>query len=102
MPAISSKQYKVITAAGTATDATSRTAAPQAPNRTMLLIQNTGANPGLVHFGENVQGDGSDFLVASGASLPLWDQADTTPKEKINLGSAAGTTWAILEQVTRP
>lgn len=69
--------------------------------RTLLEIQNTGANPGFYHFKEAVQGDGSDFTLAAGA-VKTFDQSDTCPTEALNLGSTLGTTWAILEQVTKP
>ena len=98
MPAISTKQFKVITNAGSNAPQTSVAASPALSGRTLLVIQNTGANPGLLHFREPVQGDGSDILVAAG-QLYSFQQSDTCPREKVNLGSAAATTWAILEQV---
>jgi hypothetical protein len=99
MPAISTKQFKVITPAGSNAPTTCVAASPALPGRTLLLIQNTGANPGLIHFKEGVQGDGSDIAVAAGAFAPLFDHATTCPREKVNLGSASATTWAVLEQV---
>lgn len=99
MPAISTKQFKVITPAGSNTPTTCVAASPAIPGRTLLLIQNTGANPGLVHFKEGVQGDSSDIEVASKGFVPLFDQVATCPKEKVNLGSILATTWAIVEQV---
>lgn len=73
--------------------------APLAPNRTLLVVQNTGANPGLLRFGEPCKGDGTDLVVAAGAFVS-WDQADTCPVEAINLVSILGTSWAILEGLT--
>lgn len=78
----------------------SKRVAPAAPDRTLLLIQNTGANPGLLRFSESCKGDGSDLVIAVG-SFWLWDQADTCPVEAVNLASVLGTTWAILEGTTR-
>lgn len=100
MPAVSMKQFKVITPAGSNTPQTSVAASPALPGRTLLFVQNNGSNPGVVHFKENVQGDASDITVPAGGSLPVFDQADTCPKEKINLGSALATSWVLLEQVT--
>jgi hypothetical protein len=93
-----SKQYRVLVPAGSNTNTTSIRAAPQTPGRIALWIQNTGAQPGLLRFKENVQGDGGDFAIAVGAFFPV-DLSAPCPTEAINLGSAAGTTFAILEMV---
>lgn len=102
MPAdrVQTKQTRVITAGGSNTPQTSVRAAPYTPGRTLIMLQNVGANPGLVHFKETVQGDLSDYTVLAGAYLPVFDQADTCPIEAINLGSALITTWVLLEQVS--
>lgn len=73
--------------------------APNNPNRTLITIQNTGANPGLLRWGEPCKGDGSDQVIAAGQDK-TYDQADTCPVEAINLASIAGTTWAIVEGTT--
>lgn len=99
MPAVSMKQFKVITPAGSNTTQTSVQASPALPGRTLLAIQNVGTAVGLLHFKENVQGDASDLSIAIGEKI-IFDQADTCPREKINLGSVTATAWAILEQVT--
>jgi hypothetical protein len=98
MPAPRTKQYRGVSAAGSNTPTTSKRISPNTPNRLMLTIQNTGANPGLLHFSEPVQGDGSDILFAVGQIL-IFDQPGTCPTEAINVGSTLGTTWALLEQV---
>lgn len=90
------KHYGEAPAAGTNNPGGSITVTPANPKRIALLIQNTGANPGLVRFEEPIQGDGSDLLFAAGAGL-LWDRADTCPVSAINVGSALGTTFAIVE-----
>jgi len=71
------------------------------PNRTMLLIQNTGAGDLLVAFGGPVIGDGSDLIFPGGANNGLlWDNADSCPEASINFGSIAGTTYSVTEQLT--
>lgn len=100
MPAVSMKQFAVVTPAGSNTPQTSVQASPAIPGRTLLFIQNVGANNGSLHFKENVQGNMSDIQLTPGQFVQF-DQAETTPKEKVNLGSAGGTSWAILEQVTQ-
>ena len=94
-------QYGTTLAAGTDTPASSVRISPKAGagRRTLLMIQNTGANPGLVRFGEPILGDGTDLLFTPGSGL-LFDRASTCPEGAINLGSNLGTTFAILEQVT--
>lgn len=100
MPSRSTKQFKASSPASATFPAGSQRVSPANDLRTLLVIENTGANPGLVHFKEQVQGDGSDFLVAAGGFLN-YQQSDTCPTEAVNIGSTLGTTWAILEQVTR-
>lgn len=71
------------------------------PNRTMLLIQNTGAGDLLVTFGGPVLGDGSDLSFPGGANNGLlWDNPDSCPEASINFGSLAGTTYSVTEQLT--
>lgn len=71
------------------------------PNRTMLMIQNTGAGDLLVQFGGPVLGDGSDMTFPGGANNGLlWDNPDSCPEASINFGSVAGTTYSITEQLT--
>lgn len=98
MPATNgrTKHYRMLVAANSNTPQTSVRASPQTPGRIAMWIQNTGANPGLLHIKENVQGDGSDFTLASGAFINF-DQLGTCPTEAINVGSAAGTTFSIIE-----
>lgn len=100
MPAVSMKQFTVLTPAGSNTPQTTISASPATPGRTLLFIQNNGANPGRLHFKENVQNDTSDIVVVAGDHV-TFSQSDTTPREKINLGSALATSWVILEQVTQ-
>lgn len=99
MPAVNTKQFRVLTPALSNTPTTSVGASPAIAGRTLLTIQNTGANPGLLHFKEAVQGDGSDIAFAAG-QIVTFDQAETCPREKVTLGSALPTTWAVIEQVT--
>lgn len=90
----------VATAAASIEATGSKRVAPGNPNRTLLLIQNTGANPGFLRFSEACKGDGSDILLAAGSAPLVWDQADTCPVEAVNLASILGTTWAINEGTT--
>lgn len=92
--AVRVKQYVVVAKANTPQRPT-----PAVPNRVMLLIQNTGANPGLVRFVGEVRQDGGDIVLAAGAFSPLWDQKDSTPNDALNFFSTAGTTFAVLEMV---
>lgn len=101
MPAVKkTMQYRGLAPLGSNTPETSVRVTAGNGARTMLLIQNTGANDGLVHFGEDVHGDGSDILFTAGAGL-LWDRETTVPESAINVGSALGTTFLIVEQVTQ-
>jgi hypothetical protein len=88
------KPYNVTSVAA----APSQQPVPANPKRVSLIIQNTGANVGYVRFGTSTQGVGLDFEWTAGFLLK-WDQADTCPKEGINLSSVAGTTWAIMEGI---
>ena len=74
----------------------SRRASPQTPTRGYLLIQNTGANPGLFRLVDDVRRDGGDVLINAGAVFE-WDNPDTTPREALNFASDLGTTFAIIE-----
>jgi hypothetical protein len=108
MPAIKleTKQYKAVSIAATvaAFPTASKRVSPQTDSptavRVSLIIQNTGVNPGFLHFAENVQADGSDIVLAPDERLE-WKDRDTTPREAINLGSILGTTWAIIEGVEK-
>lgn len=93
------KCFGQIVPAGSNTAETSVRVVPGNPERTMLVIQNTGANAGLVRFEEPVQGDGGDILFEAGSGL-VWDRAATCPEAAINVGSLLGTTFSITEQVT--
>lgn len=93
------KHYGAVSDVGSNTVNSSKRVAPLNPNRTHLTLQNTGANPGVLRFSEPVRGDGSDILINT-AQILVFDQADTCPVEAINLGSALGTTWAIVEGTT--
>lgn len=99
MPAISTKQFGVITPAGSNTPQTSIAASPATPGRQLLYIQNVGGNPGRIHLKENVQGDFTDLIIPAGGDFGPFDQSDTCPRETINLGSALATNWVVLEQV---
>lgn len=94
------KHYGGLAVAGSNTPQTSVRVAPTNPKRILLMIQNTGANAGLVRFEEPIQGDGSDILFAPGAGL-LFDRGDTCPQGAVNVGSSAGTTFTILEGVRK-
>lgn len=95
MPALSIKQFQVISVAGDP----SKAAVPANPGRKYLVIQNTGGNPGRVRLGGAVRGDGGDMVFSAGQLVPLSIQADLCPLESINFQSTAGTTWAVLEGV---
>lgn len=90
------KHYGAAPLAGTNNPTGSLRVTPANPKRISLLIQNTGANPGLVRFEEPIQGNGSDLLFAAGAGL-LWDKSDACPVSAINVGSELGTSFAIVE-----
>lgn len=92
------KQYVGIAPIGSNTVNNCKRIVPGNPARRMLLIQNTGSNDGLIRFEEPVQGDGGDMLFAAGAGL-LWDRSETCPESAINIGSANGTTFCIIEQI---
>lgn len=98
MPALSLKQFQILTPAGSNTPTTSVQASPGIPGRSLLFIQNNGANPGRLHFKETVQNDSTDIIIAAGDTI-LFDQSDTCPREKVNLGSLLATSWVLLEQV---
>jgi len=95
------KQYHVIAPANSNTQQTSVIAAPNTANRTFLVIQNTGVNPGFVQFRNAVQNDGSDLLMNAGEILQFdklfSNDVFNGPTEAINVGSALGTTFAIIE-----
>lgn len=92
------KQYMVTAGAGAIRPV------PEVSNltfsRTLLVIQNTGVNYGVVHFGEAVQENGSDFIVLAGETLSFTNP-DTCPNEAINFQSPDGTTFAVLEGVSK-
>jgi hypothetical protein len=88
------KIYGVTCTAGAAVQPTAAV-----PNRIMLSIQNTGANPGLVRLGGPVRNDGSDMFLAAGQFSPLWDKAETCPTDQLNFFSALGTTFSVIETV---
>lgn len=71
---------------------------PTNPARIGLIIQNTGANPGVLRFGGPPQGAGKDLAFSAGQREP-WLQSDTTPLEAIYFLSAAATTWCVVEIV---
>lgn len=88
------KQYQVAVAAS------SSRAVPYTAMRSFLSIQNTGANPGRVRFGQSVQNDGGDIVLAAFEILPPFQIPETCPKEAINFSSDLGTTFAVLEGIT--
>lgn len=91
------KHYGAVSTANADVAKGSVRVAPASADRTFFTIQNTGANPGLLRFGEPCKGDGSDIVFAINSPPMVWDQADTCPVEAINLASVLGTTWAIAE-----
>lgn len=93
MPALNTKQYQVICAAGAA----SKSPGPAVPERRYLAIQNTGANEGRFRFGGAVRGDGGDMIFAAGALVIFSPTPDLCPTESLNFSSTAGTTFAVLE-----
>lgn len=94
------KTYGGIAPVDSNTAQTSVYVAPGNPDRSMLLVQNTGANIGLLRFGGAVLGDGSDTSFDPGAGL-LFDRATTCPEASIYIGSVLGTTFSFTEQVTK-
>lgn len=106
MPAtrLITKQSKAVSVASTLADIkkNSKRISPQTDSptsvRVSLIIQNTGVNPGFLHFAEDVQGDGSDLVLAAG-EVREWKDARTTPREAVNVASVLGTTWAVIEGV---
>jgi hypothetical protein len=104
MPAVRTKQYLVVTTAGAgALTGPNVRPAPAGPVRVSLLIQNTGANPGLFRFDGAVRNDGSDITVAAGAFLPIfWSEGTACPNESLNFASLLATKWAVIEGVTTP
>ncbi len=96
MPASRTKTYLVKAAPG---DTTGTPPIPTNPRRLGLIIQNTGAAPGLVRFGDTVKNDGSDLLLAAGTFAPAWSTPETTPVESVNFFSTTGTTFCVIETV---
>lgn len=94
MPALRTKQYGIVSTAA----ATSVRPGPAVPNRRYLMIQNTGANPGLFRFGGSTRGDGSDMLFAAGTGVILSTES-VCPIEDLNFSSVLGTTWSVIEGV---
>jgi hypothetical protein len=90
------KIYLVKAAPG---DTTGNPPIPTNPRRLGLVIQNTGAAPGLVRFGDTVKNDGSDLLLAAGEFAPAWLTPETTPIESVNFFSESGTTFCVIETV---
>lgn len=99
MPQITS-QRGTRTVAGSNTPTTSVRFSPEVPNRTFLLVVNTGTNPGLLRLNEPIQGDGTDLPVPAGGQFGPFDIPETCPNSAINLGSALATSWAIIEGVS--
>jgi hypothetical protein len=89
-----SKTYQVVTQAGAA----SIRPVPENPHRIGLFIQNTSANPGLVHLGAATAMNGSDILFAAG-QIVRWDQGDTCPVEGVNFSSTLQVTWCVIETI---
>jgi len=94
------KHYGGLAKAGTNNAQTSVRVTAANPKRILLMIQNTGANPGLVRFEEPIQGDGSDMLFESKSGL-VFDRSDTCPQGAVNIGSELGTTFMIMEGVRK-
>lgn len=93
MPA--SKHYGFLTAAATQPDAA---VSPDNAGRVSLFIQNTGANPGLLRFGNPCKVDGTDIAVAAGAAIQF-NENSAIIRQSFWLYSALATTWAIVEAV---
>lgn len=91
MPA--SKQYSAILTANQARIGIF----PANDRRVGLIIQNTGVNPVLLRFENEVQQDGGDFELAAGESLTWTDRF--APIERLSALSILGTTLAIMETI---
>lgn len=94
----STQQYLVRLAAGE----NKQGIAPNTPNRTKLVVQNTGANPALLKFNGKIVGaggatigDGSEFVLYAG-DMPF-TFSDPCPVEAFSIASILGTTVSVLE-----
>lgn len=94
MPVNRTQQYSVTCPAGELVTGVS----PHVPKRVLLVIQNTGANPGLFRIEKQVQLDGGDYVIAAGAEL-RFVEPENCPSESLNFYSALGTTFAVFEGV---
>jgi len=96
MPAInqniSGQQYVIRVTAGESVAG----AAPNTPNRRLLIIQNTGANQGNLRF-DNQAGSttGADFVFVPGQIEKFSD--NECPTDRLNFYSLLGTTFAVYE-----
>lgn len=86
------RNYPVIAAAGQFVNGV----IPANPKRVLLVIQNTGVNPGRFRFEQPVQNDAGDQVLASMERVIL-DNPDTCPAEGVNFLSDLGTTFAVIE-----
>lgn len=96
------KHYGIATPAGSNQTGALKPLTPDTPNRTQLLIQNTGGNPGKLHLGQDLQNNGTDFVIVSNGFWPpsgMFDE-DNCPTDSISVGSEAATTWSIMEVTT--
>lgn len=89
-PEINFKQYLVTVPALTKLPGVG----PNNPKRVYLRVQNTGANPLLFRFGEDIQLDQSDIVIIAGDSVTFNDPCVTL---RTSFYSVAGTTVSIVE-----
>lgn len=94
MQALRTKQYGVTSLAA----AESKKPGPAVLSRRYLMVQNTGANPGLFRFDGACRNDGSDLLFAAGAGV-IFSTDNVCPTESLNFFSTLGTTWTVIEGV---
>ncbi len=97
-------QSNFITTAKTLTAATSALLISQNPERTYLLLQNTGTNPASFTFGSGaaVAAAGLSLDPASGAggqggSIVFDSQFGTVPQDAVHAISTSGTTVIAIE-----
>ena len=90
------QQYLVRLPAAVAVNSVS----PATPERNLLTVQNTGANPALLRFEYPVTQDGSDLVLLPGDAPLLFDTV--VPVQSLNFLSVLGTTIAVVEGLKLP
>jgi hypothetical protein len=85
------KQYVTVAAA-----ATPKRVSPAGVGRLGLIIQNTGVNPCLYRFENEVQEDGGDIEILANEKHEYLIPG-SCPADALNFLSALGTTLAIVE-----